>query len=437
MSGFETEEQELISYKPILLAALLSSIGMILAILGWSLFAKLDSAIVSNGILHAESDRKTVQHLEGGILAELSVRPGDFVEAGQVVARLDDTQISENLVQLRAEYEFRRFTLWRLRAEHVGSQPDTKAAPSLGEDRVVEEEIHIAEALALHRARLKNHEAEIAGLDYQIAQRRAQIEANAGLVRSATTQLNSWTTERETIRQLVQTGAAAERRLWELDRAIAVSGGTRDENNGLIDAARQDIERAVSEKEALHQNRMASVAAELTETRRVLLALDSQIRAAEDIKERHLMRAPQSGRVVDISVITAGAVLGPGEILMEILPADDQLVALIRLAPNAIDSVEPGGPAKVRMIAYKRADAPLVNGTLSYVSPDILEDPATQTPYFEARVTLDDSELGKLDDTPISAGMPVEVTLVTGTRRAGDYLIEPFLRHFRRAFREE
>ncbi|WP_187428011.1 Type I secretion system membrane fusion protein PrsE [Roseobacter fucihabitans] len=437
MSASYQDDETLTSYRPTLIAALLISLGMILAILGWSMFARLDAAIVANGILHAESDRKTVQHLEGGILAELFVRPGDAIKAGQVVARLDDTQISERLVQLRAEYEFSQFTLWRLSAEQDGIRPDPDIAPDLGADQIPKRRAQTVAAMALYEARLQNHNAQIAALDHQIAQRRAQIDANTGLARSSAAQLASWTTERETINRLVQSGAAPERRLWELDRAIAVSAGTRDENEGLIAAARQDIARAVSDKEALTQTRLASIASELSDARRTLLTLNSQIRAAEDIRERHLMRAPHGGRVVDISVVTTGAVLGPGQVLMEILPADDQLIALVRLAPNAIDSVKPGGPAKVRMIAYKRSDAPLVNGTLSFVSPDILEDPATQTPYFEARVTLDADDLGKLDETPISAGMPVEVTLVIGTRRAGDYLIEPFARHFRRAFREE
>lgn len=437
MSIAEIEEEALVSYKPVLIAALLSSLGMLLAILGWSLFAKLDAAIVANGILHAESDRKTVQHLEGGILAELFVRPGDSVAAGQIVARLDDTQITEQLVQLIAEFEFRQFTLWRLEAEQSGARPNPQNAPEVDGDQPGKRVAQLASAMALYQARLQSHQAQIAALDNQIAQRRGQIDANTGLAQSATAQFESWTTERETISRLVKTGAAAERRLWELDRAIAVSAGTRDENNGLVKAAHQDIARAESDKEALNQTRLANIASELSETRRTLLSLDSQIRAAQDIKERHLMRAPHSGRVVDISVVTAGAVLGPGEILMDILPANDQLVALVRLAPNAIDSVKPGGPAKVRITAYRRSDAPLVNGTLSFVSPDILEDPATQTPYFEARVALDVGDLAELTDTPISAGMPVEVTLVIGTRRAGDYLVEPFMRHFRRAFREE
>ncbi len=433
----DPEAEALTPYRPVLMAALLTALGLVLAITGWGMFARLDSAIVSNGLLHAESDRKTVQHLEGGILAELLVRPGDFVTAGQTVARLDDTQITERLVQMRAEYEDRLFTRWRLAAEQAGLRPDPGDAPDLGADRQDARRAEIASALALYDARMRSHGAQIAALDRQIAQRRGQIAANRGLADAAALQLTSWSEERASIAQLVSSGAAPARRLWELDRAMAVSAGERDENLGLIEAAEQDIARAGAEKEALGQTRLAEIATELAETRRALLSLDSQIRAARDVRARHLMRAPHSGRVVDISLITPGAVLGAGDVLMEILPADDQLVALVRLDPNAIDSVHTGGPARVRLTAYKRADAPLVNGTVSFVSPDLLQDPATQTPYFEARVTLDAGDLARHSDMPISAGMPVEVTLVIGTRRAGDYLLEPILRHLRRAFREE
>ena len=148
------------------------------------------------------------------------------------------------------------------------------------------------------------------------------------------------------------------------------------------------------------------------------------------------MRAPQSGRVVEISTVTPGAIIGPGEPLMTILPENDELVALTRLPPSAIDSVAVGGPAWVRLTAFKKANAPLVPGTVSYVSADALTTQDGET-YFEARVTLDHEAVAALDGITLVAGMPLEVSLTIGERRAGDYFVEPLLRRFGRAFHEE
>ena len=113
-----------------------------------------------------------------------------------------------------------------------------------------------------------------------------------------------------------------------------------------------------------------------------------------------------------------------------------QLVALARLHPSAIDSVRVGVPAQVRFTAVKKAGSPVVAGTVSYVSADALVDDAGET-YFEARVTLDAQALGEISGVTPVAGMPVEVSLTIGERRAGDYLVEPLLRRLGRAMREE
>jgi HlyD family secretion protein len=213
--------------------------------------------------------------------------------------------------------------------------------------------------------------------------------------------------------------------------------GERDEHAGLTRAAQQDIARAEADIEALRQQRQADIAAGLTEARAALVQLSSQIRALEDIRSRHMLRAPQAGRVVEISTVSSGAVIASGQPLMEILPRDDRLIALFRLAPESIDTVHTGLPAQVRLTAYKRSDAPLIDGEVVYVSADLLEDPQTGAKYFEGHVALDPTSMAEQEGISITAGMPVEVTLTIGERRAGDYLLEPILRHIRRALREE
>jgi HlyD family secretion protein len=243
--------------------------------------------------------------------------------------------------------------------------------------------------------------------------------------------------ERENVTRLVASGAAPRQRLLELDRAIAVLEGERDDRGGADLGAREEIARNEAEIAIRIQERRGEIAERLAEARRQLTGLESRVRAAEDVLERHRLRAPQDGLVVDIATVTPGAVIGSGTALMEIVPDGDNLVVETRLAPEAIDTVYPGRPARVRFIAYKRAVAPVVEGTVSFVSPDLLEDSRDGSAYFDALVTLDPDSLAQSPEVAPTAGMPVEVIIQTGERRAGDYMLEPILQHLGRAFREE
>lgn len=434
MSVTTYEEEPLQPYGHVVAAGMIVALGFAAAVGGWGMFARLDAAVVTYGVMHADSERKTVEHLEGGILSELMVQAGGRVEAGEVVARLDSTQTLELLTQLEAELTAARFALWRLGAENAGTLPLPQDAPAIGDPAM--RQARIDAELALAQARLGAHESQIAALRRQIDQLGAEIEASEGRVRAAERQKALWEEERAQIAKLVERGAAPRQRLLELDRATSQAIGDRDEYLGLARAAREQIAAAENEIRSLGEQRRVEIVSAMVDNRKNAEGLESRIRSARDVLARHEMRAPQSGRVVEISTVTPGAVVGAGEPLMTILPENDDLVALTQLPPAAIDTVHPGGPAQVRLTAYKRSNAPLVPGTVSYVSADSLVDESGNT-YFEVRVTPDPDALEALDDVAITAGMPVEVSLTIGERRAGDYLLEPLLRHFRRAFREE
>ncbi len=437
------EETRLQPYAPIVLAAFLVAAAFVATVGGWALFARLDAAVIASGTLHADSERKSVENLEGGILAELLVRAGDRVDAGQVVARLDATRIREMLAQLRAELDQGQFAVWRLEAEEEGVAPDPSTAPGVtatpsekgaGAERT---DLRIAAELALYEARLGAHRSQMAALDRQIDQLHAEIAASDARIAAASRQSALWIEERERTATLVERGAAPRKDLMEFDRFIAQTEGSRDEHLALAEAARQDIAQARSEIRALEQQRRVEIVSTLVETRKRLETLEAQIRSAEDILGRQDLRAPQAGRVVEIATVTPGAVIGPGEPLMTILPENDELVVLTQLHPSTIDSVHVGGPAQVRFTAVKKAGSPIVSGTVSYVSADALVDAAGET-YFEARVALDArSRRRPRRRRPRSPGMPVEVSLTIGERRAGDYLVEPLLRRLGRAMREE
>lgn len=427
--------QELPRYDRFVWTAFAAILALVLSIGGWAMFARLDSAVVTQGAVLAESERKTVQHLEGGILEALLVRPGQRVDEGEIVARLDATQTTELLAQLGREYEATSFEHWRLEAERRNAERlDPTTAPASPEVIGV---TLARNQIELFAARRSAFEGRVASLLEQIEQLKAEIEANAGQARAAERQRELLIEERDMIARLVKKGAAPRIKVLELERRIADQEGERDENSNLVAAARTRIKQARIEIENTTQERRLEIAEGLERTQRQMLDLESRMRSADDVLERHLLRSPQDGVVVDIRLVTPGGVLAPAEPLMDIVPLHDRLVVQTRLPPEAIDTVHVGRTARVRLTAYKRSEAPTVDGEVAYVSADLLEDERDGSAYFEARVVLDAEAVLNLANAQIVSGMPVEVMIKTGTRRAGDYFLEPLLRHMRRAMVEE
>lgn len=429
------DDEPLATYRGVFLTATVTIACLFGAAAGWGMYARLDSAVVTTGVLLAESQRKTVEHLEGGILEKLTVRAGDRVEQGEVVALLDSTQMRAQLTQLEGQQLALRFDIWRLEAEEAGAAtldraraPAPDAGPAKGQAAAQE---------ALFDARGRAHVGEVASLRREIDQLRAQIVASEAQAAAAERQLASWTEERELNLKLVEKGATPRQKLLEFDRTIASLEGQRDAQRGLAAAARQNIARAEADIETLKQQRLVEIGGSLAEARRQVEAMASQIVAARDVVARSTLRAPQAGVVVHIYIVTPGAVVPSGQPVMDIVPDGDPLVVETRLPPESIDTVHVGRKAQVRLTAYRRADAPVLDGEVTYVSADLLEDSRDGSAYFDARVSIDRAGLAARPDVTLTSGMPVEVAIQTGERRAGDYFVEPIMRRFGRAMREE
>ena len=434
MSPSADPDAGLPSYRAPLLVAVAAIASLMMSFGGWAMYARLDSAVVSKGILLAESQRKTVEHLEGGILKRLLVSRGDHVAAGQIVAQLDATQTEEQLAQIEANRLGLAYEIWRLEAEAAASVLVPALAPPAPADQ---RNGLIAAQQALFAARGRALDGQITSLRRQIDQLNAQRKANLAQATAASRQLESWTEERSLNARLVETGVTPRQKLFEMDRTIALLEGERDENLGLAAAAEGEIARAEADIETLRQQRLAEVGEQLSLARRELGALAAQARGAEDVLERRNLRAPQAGTIVDIRIVTPGAVVPSGAPLMDIVPDADRLIASIRIPLEAIDTVHVGRKARVKLTAYHRAKGPVVDGEVIYVSADLIEDERDGSSFFEARVALDPQGVAQFPEVSLTAGMPVEVAIQTGERRAGDYFLEPLTRSFGRALREE
>lgn len=404
---------------------------------GWACLAELESAAMAQGVVTVGSHRKTIQHLEGGILKDLMVREGDHVRAGQVLLRLDDTQPRALLDQLEAQYWTAVARAARLRAEQNEARelvfPDALSGES-GRPEIAE---IVATERRLFEARWKSFDGEIAVRRKSIEQLNEEVAALTAQLAATQERARLTADEQRSVAALLAKGYERKPRLLELQRTSADLKGQTGETQADLAKARQAISGAELEIIALENDRRTQIVTDLQTAQTQIADFGERRRAALDVLKRTEVVAPQDGYVVDVQFFTPGGVIGSGQKIMDLVPDGDELLIEAMVNPNDIDTVHTGLPAHVRLTAYKQRRVPMIDGEVVYVSADKLTDDRTGQPYFLARLRLDADSLGELVTVKPSPGMPAEVIIVTGARRAIHYFLSPLIDTTRRAFREE
>ena len=401
----------------------------------WATLVSLASAVVAPGVVEVVGERKTVQHLEGGLVADILVQEGDTVVAGQPVVVLDGTQSGAARSVLEQQQVSAAALGKRLQAERDGLEAIDfpawlRAAEEEDVGGVLATQARIFEARAQSlRTREAIHERRVAQLQEEASGFREHIAAQDR-------ELELLGDEIADVAALVEKGYEPQTRLRALQRREAAVSGSRARNRAAIARIEQQVAAVHLSTAELRQSRQREVVEELREVERQLSELGERLAAARDVDARTQIRAPVSGTVVGLRVFTRGGVVGPGEALMDIVPAQAGLVVAAWVDPLDIESVSPGLSAEVRLVAYSRLTMAPLTGEVVGVSADRLLEPRTGAPYYEARVVLGqesrDMAAGKLHP-----GMPVEVLIVTGARTPLEYLLKPIAASFRRALREE
>lgn len=402
----------------------------------WSLVSPISSAAIAHGQVRVESYRKTIQHLEGGILSELLVKEGDVVRKGQVLARLDDTQAAATSSLYRGQWDALKVLEARLQAERDGLSAirfDPQILARLDDPSVAE---MVAGQQGIFVSRLQSMAGQASIIRQKIAQLQAEIGAHHAQAMSADEQMRLARDETEDIRSLLKQGLSTKPRLLAMERQIAKLQGDKGQFMGMAARAQQMIAEANLELTNLRSTRAKEVTEELRDVQTKLAEFDERLRAAVDVSRRTALVAPQAGRIVNIKQFTPGGVIQPGQAIMDIVPVGDTLVIEARVSPYDIDTVTAGLNAEVKLSAYKQRQLPVVMGNVVSVSADALTDERSGDSYYVAQVALAPQEAAKLAGARLYPGMPAEVFIVTGRKSAIRYLLEPIFDSYRRSFRE-
>jgi HlyD family type I secretion membrane fusion protein len=403
---------------------------------GWAALAPLDSAAVAPGVVKVAGDRKLIQHLEGGIIAELNAANGDIVKAGKVLIRLDDTQAKAQLDLIQNRIATREALAARLRAERddkaeiefdpaLLANPVTAAKDAVAAQRDVFAAKHhnLKDEREILGQRRHQTEEEITGLQELIVTEDKQIEAIEG--------------ETKDLESLLKKGLTTRERNLLLRRQQQVIEGERATNVAAIARARSSMAEIDMQILNLSTVRLNEAVEELSKVEAELFDLRQEERSARDVLTRTNVVAPVDGIVMDLKVHTAGGVVKPGETLMTVVPLGQQLVVEAMVKPEDVETIAPGQLARVSFPAFTRYNLPPLEGVVEIVSADRMVDERSGAPYFAATVLINKSELAKLEGRKLLPGMSSEAMIRTGARTVLSYLAEPITQNFRRAMREK
>jgi HlyD family secretion protein len=409
----------------------------------WAATTPLDAAATASGQISVSGHDQIVQHREGGVVASVDVVEGQHVSAGQVLVELAPEDVGAQARSLRAQMISLEAQRARLTAEVEGKtsiQWPESFATLAGDDlrtaldATQSQQAQFNAGLGALRAEQAINARKAEGFSQQIAGSQGQLE-------SVTRQQALLDQQLQGVRSLAAKGYASQNTVRNLESTAAELSGSRSQHAADIADFHQQQAEAFLESSSLERQRSQTAASALRETEDELNDVNPKYEAARAQLERGTLRAQSDGTVTGLSVFAPGAVVAPGQKLMEVVPSHPTLVVDGRLAAADVEGVRVGRKAEVRLMSLSARSVPALNGVVTQVSADSFVDDRTGQSYYTVQVTVPQSELDVVRkvrdaDSGIRPGVPVQVVIPLHKRTAFQYLFEPLTQSLWSSFRK-
>jgi len=404
----------------------------------WAGLAPLDEGVPTQGMVTLDTKRKTVQHLTGGIVKEVLVHEGQQVKEGEPMLRLDGAVAKANYEAVRQRYLGYRAMQSRLFAEQAGSDvidfhPDVKAAMN---DPLIKQQVTTQQQLI--QARRAALAADLQGIEESIQGLKAQLTYYLNILVQRRSQLSLLTEELTNTRGMVKEGYAPRNRQLELERMVAESNAAIADLTGNSLRVTRQVAELTQRSMARKQEYRKEIENQLSDvTREVQSDAEKYVAVTADL-DRMEIKAPASGQVVGLTVQTVGAVLQPGQKLLDVVPENQTLLLEAHIPPHLIDKVNTGLSADIRFNSFAHSPQLVVEGKIMSVSGDLLSDPQQpQYSYYLARVQVTPAGMKTLGVRQMQPGMPAEIVIKTGERSLLTYLMHPLMKRMAASMKEE
>lgn len=401
----------------------------------WAGMAPLDKGVAVSGRVVVADNRKVVQPVSSGRIASLTVRDGDRVQAGQVLATLDQTPAQAQRDNLITQLQEAFAGEARLLAER--DDLNTIAFPAPTEQHsTVTQQIQIAQQ-QLFISRRAALQQERAAIQAAIIGAKAQSQGSQALLASSQTQYQIISEQLRGLRPLAQEGYIARNRLLDVERQAAqLAGAIAQERNNQVQLQQQvvELEQKIQQRQNEYQK---EVRAQLADTQRSIQDLTQRLKTAEyELQHTHI-RAPASGTVVGLALHTEGGVVNSGQMLMEIVPEGQPLLIDAQLPIELVDRVSNGLPVELLFSAFNQSTTPRISGVVALIGADQLVEQQTGKPYYALRIHVDEQGKQQLAGLDVRPGMPVQAFIRTGERSLLNYLFKPLSDRLHLALTEE
>jgi membrane fusion protein, epimerase transport system len=414
--------------------ALLACTGM--ALIVFVTIGMIEGAVVSGGMVKVDLNRKQIQHQEGGIVHAVRVRDGQKVKAGEVLIELADVAVNASVGLLGNQRDAELARTARLEAEK--SMAPRVTVPESLRKRMTDPEVRelVSREQTLFTARRGSLDSQLDALDRQIIEVRSE---SAALQRQLDSERRAVVLQREELHlneDLVAQNYLDKPRLITLKRAVE-DYETRIASHEADQArAAQKLNELQIKRLSLRNDYVETAARDQRESTNKLLDVEQRLLPAEDAARRQRIVAPVDGEVVGLKVTSPGTVIGPRDVLMEIVPQTADLIVEGRIRPEDVTRVRRNAMVDVKLTAFSHGDSSVVTGTVDYLSADVFTDQANGARFYTVQVRVGPEALKKAGEVYLQAGMPAEIYIKTHRRTIAEYLFEPVTAYLWRAMRE-
>ncbi len=417
----------------------LAVVGVIFVGLGiWSATAPLAKAVPAAATLSVKGERKTIQHFEGGIIGSIHVTEGQLVSQGQLLIALDPVQASASAARHNGQLNQALAREARLESELRDERSIQLSGQLLERLAKTSQVIEILEAEEKHLlARRETVDGTIAILEQRIEQLENEIKGLEIQRAARVEQYKIFENEIIGLRELHKKGYYPKTKLLAVERAMAQLKGATGNDLAQIARAKSSQRESQNQIISVKQRFREQSVEELRDVQIEIMDLRERVLVSSDVLRRIEIKAPKSGIVQGIQFHTIGGVVRPGDVLMEIVPQDDELMVNAQVSPIDVDNIAIGQRAEVRLTALNMRTTPAIYGVVVSLSGDRLADARSNESYFLTRIEIPIEERDKLGDVKLTAGMPADVLIQTGERTALDYLLKPLTDAFARGLNEE
>ncbi|MGO9741681.1 MAG: HlyD family type I secretion periplasmic adaptor subunit [Roseiarcus sp.] len=402
----------------------------------WAAVEEIDEGVVAMGYVATETNRKTVEHYEDGIIREILVKEGDRVDEGQVLFRLQKVQAEASQEMAQSQLDSALAQEARLVAERDGTSDIAWPKEFAGHEKEATIERVISDQIQQFAQRRATLNDQIEVIEARMEELQKEIDGIEIEKDSTSKQVDYINKELVGLRELGAKQLVPMSRVYAMERERTRLQGDIGRADADAAKAQSSIEEMKLQSQSVKQKFQEDVAAQLLDARQKIAELRERAKVANDVLRRIEITAPCSGTVQDLKVFTVGQVVRSGEPLLQIVPNDVPLIIEAQISPNDIDTIHADMQAEIRFPAFHSRTIPVMVGKLESVSRDRLIDDATHQPFFRGLISLKRADIPEQYRTRIRPGMPAQVIVAAGSRTVLSYLVSPLTSSLRTAFRE-